>query len=73
MKERLDYEFVGGDGKVYGPFTAAELESLVAQGRALETSQARIVGSGQWQTMDVLLATFKGANQRSQTEYRRSC
>ena len=59
MKERLDYEFVGGDGKVYGPFTAAELESLVAQGRALETSQARIVGSGQWQTVDVLLATFK--------------
>jgi len=54
-----NYEFVGGDGKVYGPFTAAQLEGLVVQGRALETSQARVVGSGQWQTVDVLLAAFR--------------
>ena len=55
----FNYEFVGGDGKVYGPFTAAQLEGLVVQGRALETSQARVVGSGQWQTVDVLLAAFR--------------
>ena len=55
----FNYEFVGGDGKVYGPFTAAQLEGLVVQGRAMETSQARIAGSGQWQTVDVLLASFR--------------
>jgi cytochrome c biogenesis protein CcmG/thiol:disulfide interchange protein DsbE len=55
----FNYEFVGGDGKVYGPFTTAQLEGLVVQGRALDTSQARVVGSGQWQTVDVLLVAFR--------------
>ena len=55
----FNYEFVGGDGKVYGPFTAAQLEGMVAQGRALETSRARIVGSEQWQTVDNLLTAFR--------------
>jgi len=55
----FNYEFVGGDGKVYGPFTATQLEGLVVQGRAMETSQARIVGSGQWQTVGFLLANFR--------------
>lgn len=46
-----NYFMLGGDGKEYGPVTAAQLRSWVAQGRANSQTQVRAEHSADWQEL----------------------
>lgn len=45
------FTIIGGDGKEYGPVTAAQVRSWIAAGRANLATQARVVGTEEWRTL----------------------
>jgi hypothetical protein len=45
------YTILGGDGKEYGPVTAAQVRSWIAGGRANFQTKAKAEGSDEWQTL----------------------
>ncbi len=44
----MDYYIVGGDGNTYGPFSADQIRSYVAEGRAGAQTSARSASSPDW-------------------------
>src|SRR5580658_7755747 len=44
------YTIIGGDGKEYGPVTAAQVRSWIAAGRANLQTRVRAEGSDEWLT-----------------------
>src|SRR5271154_2997582 len=46
------YTIIGGDGKEYGPVTAAQVRSWIASGRANLQTRVRAEGSDEWRTVE---------------------
>ena len=46
-----DYKIIGGDGKQYGPVTAAELREWIAEGRLAAHSLAQAEGASEWKSL----------------------
>lgn len=51
MNESSQYLMIGGDGRQYGPVSAAELRQWIQDGRAVATTQAQLAGSGAWRPL----------------------
>ena len=45
------FTIIGGDGKEYGPVSADQIRSWIAAGRANLQTQAKAIGSDQWQRL----------------------
>jgi uncharacterized RDD family membrane protein YckC len=45
------FTIIGGDGREYGPATAAQIRAWVASGRANLDTRARAAGSDEWRTV----------------------
>lgn len=45
------FTIIGGDGKEYGPVTAAQVRSWIAAGRANLDTKAKIAGTEEWRTL----------------------
>jgi uncharacterized RDD family membrane protein YckC len=45
------YTIIGGDGKEYGPVTAAQIRAWMASGRASLDTQAKFLGTDEWKRL----------------------
>lgn len=45
------FTIIGGDGKEYGPVTAAQVRAWIAAGRANLQTKAKAMGSDEWRTL----------------------
>jgi hypothetical protein len=51
MNESSQYLMIGGDGRQYGPVSAAELRQWIQDGRAVAATQVQLVGSNAWRPL----------------------
>ncbi|MCH2386475.1 MAG: DUF4339 domain-containing protein, partial [Pedosphaera sp.] len=53
--EDKQYEMIGGDGELYGPFTIQQLQDNLSHGRANAQTKIRETGTEAWQPLGQLL------------------
>jgi len=51
MSDSPQYLMVGGDGRQYGPVTAAQLQQWIQDGRAVASTQVQVAGSNAWRPL----------------------
>ena len=53
--EDKQYEMIGGDGELYGPFTIQQLQDNLSHGRANAQTKIRETGTEAWQPLGQVL------------------
>jgi hypothetical protein len=51
MNDSSQYLMIGGDGRQYGPVSAAELRQWIQDGRAVAATQVQLAGSNTWRPL----------------------